>query len=360
MISHFDSIKITVIGINHKTAPIEVREKFYLKPLERELLLSMLRNNPLVYEAMVISTCNRTEIYANTSDGNARELWDILSRIKGMPCDTLFAKHFYTLSGRAAVRHLFEVACGLDSLILGEKQILGQLKDSVDLSRRMGMLAKTFNILTHIAVRTGKKARSETQIDAGGSSVSWAAIVKAQKELETLEGRTVLMIGTGKMGKIAVRHLRASGAARIYIVNRTLETARSLADECSASAVPYWELESVMRDVDVCLCSAGAPHYLIEKEIIEKTMSARPDRKLVCVDISVPRNISPEVGSVNNVTLITIDELDEVMADTMNRRLEAVEDVTMIVREKIDVFFNALHKNAGDAPAGRAMHGVHA
>jgi glutamyl-tRNA reductase len=351
-------MQLTVIGITHKTAPIEVREKFYLKPLERELLLRMLQNNVLVYEGLVISTCNRTEIYANTSEGNTQELWDILSRVKGMPCDTLFKKHFFALSGRAAVRHLFEVACGLDSLILGEKQILGQLKESVDLSRRMGMLARPFNILTHIAVRTGKKARSQTQIDAGGSSVSWAAIVKAEKELETLEGRSVLIIGAGKMGKIAVRHLKAKGVSDIYITNRTLETARDLANECGVSAAAFWEIEHVLPRVDVCLCSAGAPHYLIEKEIIEKTMRARPDKKLVCVDISMPRNISPETGSVRNVSLITIDELDEVMADTMEKRLAAVEEVTMIIRDKIDVFFDALHKDTGGVPVNQAALGV--
>ncbi|HRZ86559.1 MAG TPA: glutamyl-tRNA reductase [bacterium] len=345
---------ITVIGVSHKTAPIEVRERFYLKPLERELLLSTLRNSPAVYEALVLSTCNRTEIYACSSDGSGRELCDALYRVKGMPRAVRTETHFFTLCGQAAVRHLFEVACGLDSLVLGEKQVLGQLKESVDLSRRMGMLAKPFNILTQIAVRTGKKARSETQIDAGGSSVSWAAAVKAERELGTLEGRSILIIGAGKMGKIAIRHLQTRGAAQIYVTNRRLETAAALAAECGGAAVSFGEIGSILPRIDACICSACAPHYLIEKEIVEKTMKGRPDRQLVCVDISVPRNISPDTGSVPNVSLITIDGLDEVLTGTTETRRRSIDAVNAIIGEKIEVFYDTLNKSAEGRSSGRA------
>lgn len=334
----------TVVGLNHKTTPIDVRESLYLGAFERELLLSELKNDPCVVEAIVLSTCNRTEIYANLINDNPELLLKILLRLKNLPLNSDFKKYFYIYQGSQAIAHLLKVSAGLDSLILGEKQILGQIREAVELSRKKGMLGKSFNILSNIAIRAGKKARTETQIDCGGSSISWAAVTMAQKLLGTLQDKSVLIIGAGKMGRLAVDYLRNKGVANIYVTNRTHETAIALAKEFDATAVAFWDMKEFLSKVDVCICSASAPHYLIEKDLVETAMAGRQERKLVCIDISMPRNINPEISSLKNVSLVAIDDLDKVVEDNTKKRLEAVEEVERIVSAKVNEFYSKLAK----------------
>ncbi len=338
-------MNMLMIGVNHKTAPIEVREKFYLKAVERELLLSDLKNNPSVVEALVISTCNRTEIYAHMIESNPEALLQIFFKIKNLPLEDSLKTYFYIYSNENAVNHLLRVASGLDSLILGEKQILGQIKEAAELSRKKGMMSKQFNILTNMAVRAGKKARSETSIDCGGSSISWAAVVTAQDALGTLEGKSVLIIGAGKMGHLAVSHLKEKGASQIYVTNRTHENAIALAEEFGGTAVSFWDLKEVLSTVDVCICSASAPHYIIEKDLIQEIMAQRGNRKLVLIDISMPRNINPAISGIENVSLMAIDDLSKVVEDNVRKRQAAVEAVEKIIERKICEFSQKLVKN---------------
>src|SRR3989338_3182138 len=192
---------LCVVCISHKKCPVETREKFFLRTVERELLLSHLKNESSVVEGLILSTCNRTEIYAHLLDDDPALLVKSLFKIKGLHFSDDLMKYFYVKKDKDAVRHLFSVSAGLDSLILGEKQILGQVKVAVELSRQEGMLGKQFNILTNLAIRLGKKARTETEIDAGGSSVSWAAMKMAEEVLGQLNDKAVFMLGAGKMGK---------------------------------------------------------------------------------------------------------------------------------------------------------------
>jgi glutamyl-tRNA reductase len=338
-------MKILAVGINHKTSAIETREKFFLSPLERELLLSEFKNDASVFSTIILSTCNRCEIYATVDeDHQAVEILNKLFSIKHQPMTDDLQGLFYVLEGQKAVEHLLRVACGVDSLILGEKQILGQIKDAVELSRQNLMMDKTFNILTNLALETAKKARRETEIDFGGSSVSWASVCMAQNMLGSLEDKTVLILGSGKMGRLAVEQLIKKGVKKIYIMNRTIEKAEELAKQSGGIAVGFWEIPEILPQIDVCICSSSCPHYLIEKDLVENTMLRRGSQKLVFIDISMPRNIDPSVAEVKDVSLVTVDDLDRVVQDNMQKRLGAALQVEQIVISKVQEYYAVINK----------------
>jgi len=333
------------VGINHKTSAIETREKFFLAPLERELLLSEFKNDPSVFSAIILSTCNRCEIYASVDgDYKAGEILNKLFSIKRQPQTANLQGLFYMMEGQEAVAHLLRVACGVDSLILGEKQILGQIKEAVEFSRQHLMMDKTFNVLTNFVLETGKKARRETQIDFGGSSVSWASVCTAQEILGSLQDKIVLILGSGKMGSLAVEQLVKKGVKKIYIMNRTMETAQEVAKEIGGEAVGFWEMPELLPQVDVCIVSSSCPHYLIDKSLVENTMQRRGFKKLVLIDISMPRNIDPRVAEVKDVCLLTVDDLDRVVQDNMQKRLSAAQQVEGIVSNKVNEYYEAINK----------------
>ncbi len=337
-------MKILAVGINHKTSPIEIREKFHLSLLERELLISELKNDPSVAAAIILSTCNRCEIYATAvEDHPSVEIIKKLFRIKHQPQTQDLQKIFYVHEGPKAAEHFLKVACGLDSLILGEKQILGQIKEAVSLSRQNGMMDKILNILTNFVMETGKKARQETHIDFGGVSVSAAAVSMAQNLLGSLEGKSVLVIGSGKMGCLALNYLRQKKAKHIYLMNRTEEKAAVVAQEFQAESVPFWNLKEVLTKVDVCICSSGAPHYLITRDLMENVVKSR-NSPLICIDISMPRNIDPQVAQISGVKLISLDDLDRVIEKNVQTRQAAVQDVEQLIARKIEEFYKAILK----------------
>ena len=335
---------IVVVGINHKMAPIEIREKFYLSGTERELLLSQLKNDPAVLEAFVLSTCNRSEVYASMIASSCEVLWEALLRVKKLFFATGLKKYFYFYHQEEAVHHILRVAAGLDSLVLGEKQILAQIKDAFDLSYHKGMMGRTFNILTNFVLQTGRKARRETEIDHGGVSISWAAVAIAQETLGTLQNKAVLILGSGKMSSLAVTHLKQKGVGRVLVMNRTLSKAVELAQCCQGTAMPFWRIKEVLETVDVCICSTGSPHYLIDRDLVEKVMSSRPQRQLVCVDISVPRNIAPAVASIKNTFLFSVDDLDKAVEGNIKKRLLSIDGVERIIEDKVEEFYQTLQR----------------
>ncbi|MFT5387723.1 MAG: glutamyl-tRNA reductase, partial [Candidatus Omnitrophota bacterium] len=304
-------MSILMLGLNHKVAPIDVREQFYLNNIQQELLLSELKCNPSVVEAFVISTCNRIEIYVNLIDDtlNIPSFIKHLCSIKNIEYTSQFDEYFYNYSQSKAIKHLLEVITGLDSLVLGEKQILGQVKASFEQARNKAMLGKDFNILANLAIRTGKKVRTETQIDIGGSSVSWAAIRQAEKELTTLEDKSVLMIGAGEMSTLAVGQVHSKGFHKLFLMNRTPENARKLADRFDGEYVAFCDIKEVLAKTDLCICSSSAPHYIIDHTVVEKALALRDDKPLLFIDISMPRNLDPKIATLDNVTLYHIDDL---------------------------------------------------
>lgn len=331
---------ITAIGIGHKTAPIPIRERFYLDESHSRLLLSELKNEPAVVEAFVISTCNRTEIYALTVVPDVEVLLQqALSKVKSISSFAEYSKYFYVYMDSEAVCHLLRVASGLESLILGEQQILGQIKTAVDLARKEGMLGSVFNTLAAVTIRTGKKAQHETRIGRGGVSISWAAVNAAQRFFGSLAGRSVLIIGAGKMANLAAGSLKNKGAEDIYVMNRSPENAAALAGKFGGTSVSFWDIKEILRRVDICICSAGAPHYLVERDLVLRIMSLRAERPLFCVDISIPRNIEPSVTTVPNVALQTIDDLNAVIEGNASERAAATYQVEAIVEAKVEEFY---------------------
>jgi glutamyl-tRNA reductase len=337
---------IVVVGISHKTASIDIREKFYLDETRCRLLLSGLKSDPAVVEAFVLSTCNRTEIYARTIvPDTERVLAQALCKAKGIPFSPEQTKCFYAYKDKDAVCHLLRVASGLESVVLGENQILAQMKTAVDLAREEGMFAKTFNILSAAAIRTGKKARHETTVGSGGVSVSWAAVNAAERMAGTLKGRSVLIIGAGKMANLAANQLANKALGELYVMNRSQDNARGLAEKLGGVSVSFWDMKEILRRVDVCICSSGAPHYLLEKDVVRMTMAVRPEKPLVCVDIAIPRNIDPEAGRVAGVSLITVDDLGDIVAETIERRSGAISHVDEIIRRITEEFFSKVAGN---------------
>ncbi|MCR4336980.1 MAG: glutamyl-tRNA reductase [Candidatus Omnitrophica bacterium] len=331
------------VGINHKSSPVEVREKFFLNPLEQELLLSCLKNEPLVREVFIFSTCNRTEIYAHLTRNDSALLIESLFSLKNIPFSQELFKYFYVKQGQEMIKHLFNVTCGLDSLVVGERQILGQVKDAVALASRKKTLDTQFNILTNMVIRAAKMGQTQTQISSGGSSISWAAVAMAQKLLGSLEGKSVLIIGAGKMSQLAAGDFQRKGVSKLFVMNRTREKGEELAQKFNGQSVGFEDVKEVLREVDVCICAAGASHYLIEKGLVERVMTQR-QHQLLMLDISMPRNIHPDVASVEGVLLININELDKVVDQNIEQRRQAIFEVERIIAQKMNEFSKKIVK----------------
>lgn len=332
---------IITVGLNHKTAPISIREKFYLNPIQQDLLLSELKSDPAVIEAFVVSTCNRTETYVRVINENyePEQIVMKICQIREIAYNSGLMGYFYILTNREAVEHLFRVTTGLDSLVLGEKQILGQMKAAFEKSQSKGFFSKHFNVLANVAVRTGKKAQHETAISSGGSSVSWAAITKAEKYLGPLSDKSVLIIGAGTMSKLAVGQISDKGFKKLYLMNRTIEHAQCLADTFSGEVVSFCDIKEILSEVDLCVCSSSAPHYILDKPTVEKVMELRNHRRLVFMDISMPRNIDPKVATIEEVVLYHIDDLESVVEENLMKRQAAVQEVEKIIAAKLDEYY---------------------
>lgn len=337
-----------VVGISFRTAPVEIREKVFLSSQERKEFLVDLGNNSNIQEAIIISTCNRTEIFVHFS-GNVKSAQEIilnqLFQLKEIPEWAQLEPYFYSLIGNDVVRHFLNVAVGLDSLILGEKQILGQIKKSVDMSRENGMLSKQFNLLSNLVIRAGKKAQNETKIGCGGASVSWAAVQLAEQSLGELLNKSILIIGAGKMSELTTAQLANKGVRNIYVVNRTRQKAMTLAEKVGGKAYSFLDMYKILTEVDLCIVSASAPHYLIGYEQMLCILQKRQKKKLLCIDISTPRNIDPMIAKFESILLYNIDDLKKVVDDNMKRRQTAIEEVKRIVDDKIIEFNNKLFKN---------------
>jgi glutamyl-tRNA reductase len=333
-----DSIPVEylVIGINHKHASIAIREQFSLTETEQQCLLSELKSLPEILEAFVLSTCNRVEIYVHHLAGfcPSEALIKQMFIVKNISFQTTLRKYFYCYTGESAIRHLLRVVTGLDSLVLGEKQILGQIKKATALAQAKGFFQRSFNILTNTVIRTGKKAHTETDISFGGSSVGWAAVSMAENISGSLNGKSILILGAGKMSELAVKQIAKKSPRKIYMMNRTQTTAMDLAKKYRAQSVGFYDIISVLQDVDICICATGAPHYILEEDMLLRVMRHRPS-PILLIDISVPRNIAPDVTRVSGVQLYTIDDLDNMVRSSQTIRAAAVDAVERIIEEKI-------------------------
>ncbi len=328
-------MQLSLVGLSHHTAPIEVRERLHFSEKDLPAALHALVERDAVEEAIILSTCNRVEILARLADdADARSLLgDFLSRQRRVPRD-LLDKHLYHHSQREAVRHIFRVAASLDSMIVGEPQVLGQVKAAYATGRAVGTVGGILDAVLAHAFATAKKVRTETGVAASAVSVSYAAVELARKIFGSLEGKTVFLIGAGKMSELAARHLRRSGARAIFVANRTLARAEELAKELGGETVRFDELLNFISRADIVISSTGAPVYIIKKEHGARFLAERRNRPMFFIDIAVPRDIDPALNKLNNIVLYDIDDLQQVVeANLRQRRREALRAEEIVERE---------------------------
>lgn len=331
---------IYCLGLNHNTTPIELREKFSLSEDAIRSALARLACGHLttsIAELVIISTCNRTELYAASSHMAIVELEAFLSDASGVPA-TQFHAHAYRYEDIDVARHLFEVAAGLDSLVIGEPQILGQIVHSLELSRGQNMAGPMLNRLFQSAIHAGKRARTETGISRNPASVSSLAASLAERVVHPITEAQVVILGAGEMAELAVEALRKRGANRILVVNRTLERAHAIADRWEAQITTFENLDSALVSADILISSTGAPHTILSAEMIKHAMQARTQRPLVLIDIAVPRDIDPDAVNIPHVKLYDIDNLNEKLEGALAERLSEVPQVKSILDEEIKEF----------------------
>lgn len=338
-------MSLILMGLNHKTAPLEIRERFSYGEDQLPELLKRVHGQPGIDELAMLSTCNRTEIYAVTQEpAVCRSQLMELFQGQGHP------EFLYLQNDDGAIKHLFQVSSGLDSLVLGENQILGQVRQAFVLAQQAHTTGPLLEKLFPWALKVGKLARSQTRICQGAASVAAAAVELAQMIFEDLKGRRVLLLGAGKMTQAALGLLQNSGVERIRVVNRTLARAEELAARCGGEASPFEDLDKALLDVDVLIASTGAPHYVVSRQRLASVMNSRRGRPLFMVDIAVPRDIEPNCQQLDNVYLYNIDDLQSVVAENLARRQAEVQKVLRIVDLEYQEFSRYLEsRKAGEA-----------
>jgi len=335
---------IMVVGLNYRSAPVEIRERFALPASGLEEALAEVKGDG-VHECVIVSTCNRTEIYAIADERKIAEqaILRFLGGLSGVP-RAQFAPHLYIYEQEAAIRHLFRVTSGLDSMVIGETQILGQVRSAFLFAQEHGHTATTFNTLFKRAVTVAKRAHNETKIGENAVSVSYAAVELAKKIFETLDEKTVLIIGAGKMSELTAKHLNANGATRVIVVNRTYERAKELADKFHGKAFDMNALDIALKEADIVVSSTGADGYVVTKAHVQATMKKRRHRPLFLIDIAVPRDLDPEMAGLDNVFLYDIDDLEGVIKVNMQERAKEAEKVGEIIGEELASFRQWQHE----------------
>jgi len=330
-------MKLLVTGVSHKTAPVEVRECLAFRENTLPAALADLKSRAGVAEAVILSTCNRVEITVTTDDQHdAQAIVDsFLADQKAVSPDTI-GPHLYRHEGQDAIHHLFRVASSLDSMVVGEPQILGQLKQAYAAAKDCGALCGWLDGLLTRAFSVAKRVRSETGIGQNAVSISYAAVELARKIFGSLSGRTVMIVGAGKMSELAARHLRRSGASHVFVTNRTHERAIEMAALFQGTPVEYTRFVSMLPEVDIVIASSGAPHYILRKEEMQRVIAARRNKPMFLIDIAVPRNIEPTVNDIDNVFLYDIDDLQEVVNANLRERMKEADHAETMVTEEVD------------------------
>ena len=340
--------RLCVVGLSHKTAPIEVRERAAFPEDELKPALLQLTSLGGVGEAMIVSTCNRVELYTGVDSPDAvQALRRFLVDGRGLP-ERVHA-HLYAHDGEAAVRHLFRVAASLDSMVVGESQILGQVKEAYHAALEAGTIGAVLGRALPRAFATAKRVRTETEVARSSASVASAAVDLAAQIFGELEGRQVLVVGAGKMGDLSARHLKAAGIGALHVVNRTLQRAEELAQRLGGTAAPWDDLDKLLARVDIVLCSTGAAEPVLRKDRIARVMKARKGRWLFLIDIAVPRDVEPDVGKIENVYLYDVDTLEEVVAQNRAGRLDEAAEAELILEDELKKF-QALELSLGVVP----------
>lgn len=337
-------MSILLVGLNHKTAPVELRERLAFTDEACAENLRALVDGEVVREGLIVSTCNRVEVLTETN-APAVESFDhiksFLSRSRSI-VHADFVNHLYSHEEEMAVRHVFRVASSLDSMVVGEPQVLGQVRHAYSLAVEAGTAGRVLNRLVHHAFRAAKRVRTETGIAASAVSISYMAVELGRKIFGSLKGRTVLIVGAGEMAELSAQHLINAGASRVMVANRTHETAEKLASKFGGVAVDFSGLAKHLAEADIVICSTGASEYVVTVELVREALGARRNRPAFFIDISVPRNIDPAIGAINNLFVFDIDDLESVIASNIREREREAERAELIVESEVMQFQQAL------------------
>jgi glutamyl-tRNA reductase len=334
-----NNMHIIVVGINHKTAPVEIRERLTFDPSQLGDAMKKLKDKKSILENVILSTCNRTEIYAvvdqlHTGRYYIKEFLSEWFQIE----QSEFSPFLFIYEQDGAMEHLFNVSCGLNSLVLGETQILGQVRSSFLLAQEENRIGTVFNQLFKQAVTLAKRAHSETDIGANAVSVSYAAVELAKKIFGQIENKHVLIVGAGKMGELAIQNLHGSGATKVTVINRTYEKAATLASRFNGKAKSMDELNAALIEADILISSTGAKDFVITKKMISSIEKKRKGKPLFMVDIAVPRDLDPALSELDSVFLYDIDDLEGIVEANLQERKKAAETILLMVEAEIVEF----------------------
>ncbi len=330
-------MQISLLGINHNSAPVSIRERVALSPTRLDAALSDLHD--YVPQGIVLSTCNRTEVYLASTDPAPvlKGAHSFLCAESKLPHEQL-KPYTYNYQHLEAVNHLFQVASGLDSLILGEYEILGQVRQALDAAERSQHVGLPLLQLFRQALQTGRRVRDETEISRNALSVSSVAVELASSALGSLDGCKVLVIGAGEAGQLATKAFVQRGVTQILVSSRSLDRVEQLAEKLGGLAIPFHQLAEAIVSADVIVSCTGAPHFILGPALVQETMNQRPHRPLVIIDIAVPRDVEPEAANINNVFLYDIDALTNIANTNRKERQGEIEKASAIIAEESDKF----------------------
>src|SRR5215831_17084773 len=328
-------MQLAIVGVSHKTAPVEVRERLAFNTDVLRSALTALVGRQDVREAIILSTCNRVEVMAESPDD--RMIREFLCDFHQITHDSV-SRHLYTFKNAEAIRHVFRVAASLDSMMVGEPQILGQVKEAYRIAADVGTVGMHLSALMNRAFAVAKKVRNETGISQSAVSISFAAVELARKIFGDLTGKTVMIIGASKMSELAAKHLRRNGVSSVLVTNRTFERAVELAKVFEGAAVPFEHFTDHMVGADIVISSTGAPHFIIGRTLAEQVIHRRKNRPMFFIDIAVPRDIDPLVNELDNAFLYDIDDLQQVIDANLKERLKEASRAEQIVDSEVQAF----------------------
>lgn len=330
---------LIVIGMNHTTASVEIRERAAFSEEQAGQVLALIKKENVLFESMILSTCNRTEMYGVSSpEKNPEEyMLDLLNKTKSVDYFNE-SQYYYVYKGIDAVNHLFRVVSGLDSMVVGETQIFGQVKDAYKISCKSETVDIYLNKLLHRAFRAGKRVRTETSVGMGAVSVSLAACELAKKIFTELNKRKALLIGAGETGELSAKHLIEKGIGEFYITNRTYEKTEEVSWKLGGIAVPFDEYEDIIKIVDIIISTTGSPEPLVDYDKIKRCMNTRNNKPLFIIDIAVPRDFSPEIKEIENVFLHDIDDLKVIVDKNVEKRKSEIPKAEKIIKNETDSF----------------------
>jgi glutamyl-tRNA reductase len=334
-------MQLIAFGINHTTASVDVRERLSFAPEQIPYALHELTQATAAREAVILSTCNRTEIYCGLDDACQDQIVAWLAHYQQMPLETL-RQYLYTYDTNSAVRHLLRVACGLDSMVLGEPQILGQLKSAYHTAQAHNTTGLLLSKLFQYSFSTAKQVRTDTAIGSSPISVAFAAVRLAQQIFGDLSQQTALLIGAGETIELAARHLKENGLKRMIVANRTLERARQLATEMGGYAITLPEIDAHLAEADVVISSTASTEPIVKLAPVQKAIKTRKHRPVFMVDIAVPRDIESQIGELEDVYLYTVDDLNEVIQENLRSREQAAKQAEEMIDSHVSHFIDWL------------------